>query len=205
MLTRLLAQSGGWRAWSGAVTVLAITALLVILDVSVTPVHRYWSQHTFTSSVLSGLLVLFLTVLIVDRVVRIRHIRDQAVAIGAQTAVVLAQAERAADAVGRASPSADARDEASAELRTYTQMLLISAPLLIDARTSRAFLEAAQRVAARLYRALQTTEDQQAQQAKARLDDGLAQLRRAAAPLLAGLDRDQRAAISSGDVDSGDS
>jgi hypothetical protein len=166
-------------------------------------VHRYWSRHSFTSSVLSGLLVLFLTLLIVDRVVRIRQLRDQSVAIGAQTAVVLAQAERTADAVGRASSSADDREDALGELRTYAQMLLISAPVLIDAKMSRIFLEAAQRVAAQLYRALQTTEHEQAQQAKVRVDADVTQLRQAAAPLLAVLNRDQRAAISDGS-DSGD-
>jgi hypothetical protein len=200
---RLLAQSGGWRAWLGAVTVLAITAVLVVLDVSVASVHRYWSEHAFTASVLSGLLVLALTLLIVDRVVRIRQLRDQSVAIGAQASVVLAQAKRTADAVGRATSSADERDQASGELRTYGQMLLISAPVLIDANTSRAFLEAAQRVAAEGYKALEAAETEQAQQAKSRLDDGVAQLRETAAPLLAALNRDQRSAVSD-DSDSGD-
>jgi hypothetical protein len=41
---------------------LAITAVLVVLVISDGSVHRYWSRHSFTSSVLSGLLVLLLTV-----------------------------------------------------------------------------------------------------------------------------------------------
>jgi hypothetical protein len=45
VLKRWLALSGGWRAWSGAVTVLVITIALVVLDISVGSVHRYWSQH----------------------------------------------------------------------------------------------------------------------------------------------------------------
>jgi hypothetical protein len=51
VLKRWLALSGGPRAWSGAVTVLALTAVLVVLDISVGSVHRYWSRHSFTSSV----------------------------------------------------------------------------------------------------------------------------------------------------------
>ncbi len=152
MLKRRLALPGGWRAWSWALAVLAITASLVVLDMSVRGVHRFWSGHSFTSSVLSGLLVLLLTVLIVDRVSRIRQLRNQSRAIAAQAAVVLGQAVRAKDAVTRPSPSDDDRDEASGELRTYTQMLLVSAPLLIDANVSRTFLESAQRVAVQLTR-----------------------------------------------------
>jgi hypothetical protein len=201
VLKRWLALSGGPRAWSGAVTVLALTAVLVVLDISVGSVHRYWSRHSFTSSVLSGLLVLLLTVLIVDRVTRFRRIRDQSRAVAAQAAVVLAEAERATDAVMRASQSDDDRDEASGELRTYGQMLLGSAPLLIDAKVSRAFLECAQRVAALLSRALRATGDKEIEQAKARLDDGIQQLREAAAPLLLALNRDQRAAVTSDEPD----
>lgn len=202
-LERWLALSGGWRAWSGALTVLAITASLVVLDISLGSVHRYWSRHSFSSSVLSGLLVLLLTVLIVDRVVRIRQLGDQSRAIAAQAAVVFAQAERATDAITRASRSDADRDEASGELRTYTLMLLISAPLLIDAKVSRTFLESAQRVAAQLSRALRASGDEQVKQAKTRLDDGVAKLREAAAPLLEELNRAQRAAVSSDETDSG--
>jgi hypothetical protein len=204
VLKRGLALSGGWRAWSGALTVLAITAVLVVLDISVGSVHRYWSRHSFTSSVLSGLLVLLLTVLIVDRVIRIRRLRNQSRAIAAQAAVVLAQAVRATDAITRASPSDDDLDEASGELCTYTLMLLISPPLLIDAKVSRTFLESAQRVAAQLSRALRASGDESTRLAKARLDDGVAQLRQTAAPLLQALNRDERTAVSSDEADRGE-
>ena len=200
MLKRWLALSGGWRAWSGATTVLVVTTLLVVLDITVRGVHRYWSQHSFASSVLSGLLVLLLTVLIADRVVRFRQIRDQSRAIAAQAAVVVAEAQRAADAITRASTSDDDRDAAAEELRTYMQMLLVSAPLLIDAKVSRTFLESAQRLAVALSRALRASGDEEAAQAKAKLDDAVGQLRQAADPLLRALNRDQRAAISSDDA-----
>ena len=71
------------RGWSGAVAVMVVTATLVILDIGDGSVHRYWSRHSFTSSVLSGLLVLLLTVLIVDRVARMRQLKGQSRAIGA--------------------------------------------------------------------------------------------------------------------------
>jgi hypothetical protein len=191
-------------AWSGAITVMVVTAVLVVLDISDGAVHRYWARHSFTSSVLSGLLVLLLTVLIVDRVSRRRQLRQQSRAIAAQAAVILAQAQRATDAItGTATEARDTR-EAGDELRTYAQMLLTSAPVLIDAAVSRTFLETAQRVAAELFQAIRHADDETADRTKARLDDALAQLQGAAAPLLQVLNREQRAAVSSDDADAGE-
>lgn len=185
--------------WSGALTVMAMTVLLVVLDMSDRSVRRYWSRHSFTSSVLSGVLVLLLTVLIVDRVARIRQLKNQSRVIGAQAAVIVAQGARTADAIARTSHSAEDRDEASDELRSYTQMLLVSAPVLIDANLSRAFLETAQRLAAQLFRALRDTDG--SAETKTRLDDGVEELRGAAAPLLKALSSQQREAVSSDDPD----
>jgi hypothetical protein len=193
------------RGWSGAVAVMVVTATLVILDIGDGSVHRYWSRHSFSSSVLSGLLVLLLTVLIVDRVARMRQLKGQARAIAAQAAVIVGQAARTADAIESMSSSADDRDEASDELRTYTQMLLTSAPVLIDAEVSRTFLEIAQRLAGQLFRALRDGKDETAEQRKKRLDSEVKSLRRAAAPLLVPLSRDQRAAASSDEADPSDS
>jgi hypothetical protein len=179
--------------------VTAITVTLVVLDITDGSVHRYWTRHAFTSSVLSGVLVLLVTILIVDRVIRMRQDKNQSRAIAAQAAVIVAQARRTADAIGRPAFSADDRDEASGELRTYGQMLLTSAPLLIGASVPRAFLEAAQHVAAQLYRALQARDDK-VEPDKAQLDGAVEQLQRAAAPLLQALSSEQRAAVSSDDA-----
>ena len=184
-----------YRGWSGALIVMVITGTLVVLEVTVESVRRYWSRHSFTSSVLAGVLVLLLTVLIVDRVIRIRQLKDQSRAVGAPVALIVAQASRAVDAITRAALSAEDRDQASGELRTYTQMLLTSAPLLIDARVPRAFLEAAQHVAAELFRALHAA-DEEVEPTRTQLDYAVEQLRAAAAPLLKALSSEQRAAIS---------
>jgi hypothetical protein len=186
-----------WLAWSWALIVMAITAVLVALDVSDRTVHRFWSQHSFSSSVLSGLLVLLLTVLVVDRVNRRRQLRNQSRAIGAQAAIIVAQATRAVDAATKPSPSADDRDAAGEELRTYTQMLLVSAPVLINAAVPRTFLESAQRVAGQLYRALR--DDGKQPPPKTALEAGVKRLRADAAPLLQALNRQQRAAVTSDD------
>ncbi|MGP0033486.1 MAG: hypothetical protein ACLP4R_02730 [Solirubrobacteraceae bacterium] len=189
-----------WLAWSWAVIVMAITAVLVVLDLTDRAVHRFWTQHSFSSSVLSGLLVLLLTVLVVDRVNRRRQLRNQSRAIGAQAAVIVAQAARATDAVKSASPTDDARDAATDELRAYAQMLLVSAPLLIGADIPRRFLESAQHLAAQLFRATRDTGAQPV--AKEDLDAGVAQLRADAAPLLKALNRQQVEAVTADEDDS---
>ena len=185
-----------YRAWSGAVIVMLITAALVVLDISDRSVHRFWSRHSFTTNVTAGVLVLALTVLIVDRVIRIRQLKNESSrAVGAPVALIVAQASRAVDAITRAARSAEDRAGAPGEVRTYTQMLLPSAPLLIDASDTRAFLEAAQHVAAELFQALHAV-DEKLEPTKTRLDHAVEQLRAAAAPLLKALSNEQRAAIS---------
>jgi hypothetical protein len=187
-----MASTGGVRAWLGAAAVLVLAVVLVALDLSAVSVQRYWSRHAFTSSVLSGLLVLLLTVLIVDRVTHFRQQRNQSRAIAAQAAMIVAQATRTADAIGSAG-SDDEREAAADELRTYMMMLLISAPLLIDATNPRLFLEAAQRLAYVLSRSLRAMSD--GRQQPIRIDDEVQRLRQAAAPLAIALKPEERAAV----------
>ena len=184
--------------WPGALSVMVITALLVVLDLSDASVHRYWSNHAFTASVLSGVLVLLLTVLIVDRVTHGRQVRNQSRVIAAQAAIIVGQAERTVDAVKAASKSDEDKDSAAEELRTYTQMLLTSAPVLIDAQLPRTFLETAQRFAGQLFRAVRDG------RVDNRLDSSLHDLRAAAAPLLQVLNAQQRVAVTSVASDSND-
>jgi hypothetical protein len=188
-------------AWPGALSVMVITAVLVVLDLSDVSVHRSWANHAFTASVLSGVLVLLLTVLIVDRVTHGRQVRNQSRAVAAQAAIIVGQASRTVDAVKQASRSDEDVDAASDELRTYTQMLLTSAPVLIDAELPRAFLEAAQAFAAQLFRAVRGSHTDSA--TVERLDRSLKQLQAAAAPLLDALSSQQRAAVDSVAAESG--
>jgi uncharacterized protein involved in response to NO len=187
-----------WQAWSAALTVTVITALLVILDISDRSVHRYWSRHSFTSSVLAGVLVLLLTVLLVDRVVASRELKNQSRAIGAQAALIAAQAQRAVQAVTQNLDGKSQGSDATTEVQTYTVVLSISASLFINSSITRAFLEDAQRLAAELIRALRPSDGaDSAARAKQRLDQAVARLRRSAKPMLAALNEQQRAAIES--------
>ena len=193
MLKSGLASSSA-VASSSALAVSVITVTLVLLDIIDRSAHRYWSRHSFTSSVLSGVLVLLLTVLIIDRVARRRSVRNQSRAIAAQAAIIIAQAARTMDVIRTPGRPPEDRKAAAEELRGYTQMLLTSAPVLIDADRSRAFLEAAQRLAAEMFWALRRDDDNEGV-ANARLDAAAKQLRVAAVPVLTVLSPQERAAL----------
>ena len=101
----------------------------------------------------------------------------------------MSQALRATKAMSTALDGSGERDAASEELRTYVLMLLIAAPLLIDAPISRGFLEDAQRLAGEFARALATsaTAASATTASKARVEAAIDQLRAASKPLLLSL------------------
>jgi hypothetical protein len=79
----------------------------------------------------------------------------------------------------------DDRATASDEARTYMTMLLIAAPILIDAKTSRAFLEQAQQLGGQPVNLLAADATSPDKASAALVDPALQQLNNAAAPLLA--------------------
>ena len=85
--------------------------------------------------------------------------------------------------------AADSHETASDEFRTYMMMLLVAAPVLIDARTSRAFLEQAQALGGEMVRALASARPgSHSGYSPSRLDDAVQQLKHASAPLVQVLD-----------------
>ena len=187
------------------------TGALVILDLTDAGMRAWGTGHAITTDTVSGLLVLLITLLVVDQVVSRRQLNDRARAIAAQAAIVVTQARRASDAVSQAvNPDDDQgdRDAAVDEFRTYMMMLLVAAPVLIDAKVSRDFLEQAQFLGAELAKALAATAEPAGgvanaparpagagQVSAARLDDAAQRLREASAPLLQVLDPETRAAV----------
>src|ERR1700683_2074760 len=153
MLTR-------WRGWTAAASATVITVGLVIADLTDNDVRLWWDRHALTTDTVAGLLVLLITVLVVDQVVRLRQIKDRARAVGVQAAIMMTQATRTTQAVSQAvsQAAAGSRDEDASgvgdEFRTYIMMLLAVAPVLIDAKASRAFLEQAQHLGGEMARAL---------------------------------------------------
>jgi hypothetical protein len=193
-----------WQGGFAALIVTLLTGLLVILDVTDEAMRRWWAGHALTTDTVSGLLVLLITLLVVDQVVRLRQINNRARAVAAQAAIIMTQAGRALDSITQA-VAKDAndsdRDAASGEVRTYMMMLLVGAPVLIDEQVSRNFLEQAQVVGGLMAISLGMTAKSSGPAASkaaskdARLDNAVKKLRTASVPLLQVLDPETQAAV----------
>jgi hypothetical protein len=172
----------------GAVVVLAGTVVLIVMDNLDSAARRWWADHAFTTSVVGGLLVLGVTVLVVDYILTVRGMRDRTQATAAQAAILLSQARRTLDAVADRTTN---RDAASDEARTYMTMVLIAAPILIDATGPRAFLERAQRLGLLFSRALRSESPPDL----ARLEQAHQDLADTASPLVRKLSQAARRAV----------
>jgi hypothetical protein len=199
-----------WQG-AGATIVVVLTAIgLVAGDVADGGFRRWWLTHALTTDTVAGLLVLLITVLVADQVVRIRQFSARSRAVAAQAVIMTGQAFRAAHAVCGAVAGAGDREEASDETRTYMLMLLVGAPILIDAQVSRAFLEESQRLGGEMARALTAlrpgrshpseSRPSQGQPSKGqhshehdvdRVNQALERVRSASAPLVASLNLDE--------------
>jgi len=138
---------------------------------------------------------------VVDQVVRLRQGNSRARAVAIQVAILRTQAGIASRAVSQVLAGSGDRDMAYEEFRTYTMMVLAVAPVLIDARTSRNFLERAQDLDAALAQALSVlaTAPGQEKLLSAQLDDTLQALKSASTPLLQNLTPEQRSAVRGDD------
>jgi hypothetical protein len=186
-----------WQGGIAAAAVTLVVCVLVILDVTDAPLRRWWEGHALTSDTVAGLLVLLITVLLVDQVVRRRQASNRARAVAVQGAIMMTQANRAAQAVSQVLAGSGDRDVAVDEFRTYTLMVLAVAPVLIDAKTSRDFLEQAQRLDGQMAMALSMLATKPGQEgfAVTRLDDAVQALKSASTPLLQNLDPAMRMAV----------
>lgn len=186
-----------WQGGLAALAVTLVTGALVMLDVADGSLRRWWTGHALTTDTVSGLLVLLITLLVVDQVVSLRRVNDRARAVAAQAAIVVSQAGRSSQALSRAMAGSGDRDAASEEFRTYMMMLLVAAPVLIDAKVSRNFLEQAQFLGAEMARALIATAGVtgRAGYPGDRLGDAVQRLKAASAPLLQVLDPETQRAV----------
>jgi hypothetical protein len=190
--------------WLGGFIALIVTALgcvLVILDINDVALRRWWDGHAMTTDVVGGLLVLLITVLVVDQVVLLRQINNRSRTVAVQAGIMVSQASRTTQAISATVDGSGDRDAAAEEFRTYIMMLLAVAPVLIDAKLSRAFLEQAQRLGGVMARALNVISGSTGQQdsVAGKLDASLQALKSASTPLLASLDPAMRAAVTQED------
>jgi hypothetical protein len=181
-----------WQAGAATIAVALLSSALIVLDLSDGAFRRWWSARAFTTDAIAGILVVLITVLIVNQALGIRRDRERFRATAAQASMVLGQAIRTTRAVLARTTSGD-RTAASDELRTYMIMLMIAAPILIDSKTPRAFLEDAQTLAGMLVQ-VQHSEAHNSLPSDAQLEEALQQLKIIAAPLLAPLTAEERTA-----------
>jgi hypothetical protein len=188
------------QAWIAIVIVTALVLALVVLELSERAVRRFWSNHPLTADTVAGVLVVGLTVVIVDQIIRRRQIHDQSRAIGAHAAIMLIQARRAVDAALAVRDRDGDRGAAGDAVRTYLLMLLVGAPVLLEEPMARRFLEQAQVLAAELGRILSPADVGilPSSAFAGGLDEAIRQLRGAAVPLLAALSADERSAVTDG-------
>jgi hypothetical protein len=186
-----------WLGWLAAAAVALAACVLVILDLTDAGLRRWWAGHALTTDTVAGLLVLMITVLVVDQVVRLRQGNARARAVGVQVAILTTQANIASRAVSQVLAGSGDRDAAYEEFRTFTMMVLSVAPVLIDARTSRSFLERAQDLDAAMAQALSVlaTVPGQEKSVAAQLDDTLQGLKSASTPLIQNLPGEMRSAV----------
>jgi hypothetical protein len=190
-----------WLGGLAAAVITLVACVLVILDLTDAGLRRWWGAHALTTDTIAGLLVLMITVLVVDQVVRLRQGNSRARAVAIQVAILMTQANRASQAVSEVLAGSGDRDMAREEFRAYTMMLLAVAPTLIDANTSRNFLEQAQYLDGEMALALNwfATASGQEKFPAARLDDAVQALKSASTPLLQILTPEMRSAVRGDD------
>ena len=190
-----------WLGGLAAAAVALVACVLVILDVTDAGLRRWWDDHALTTDTIAGLLVLMITVLVVDQVVRLRQGNSRARAVAVQAAILMTQANSAAQAASQVLAGSGARDTAAEEFRAYTMMLLAIAPILIDDKTTRNFLEQAQYLDGELALALSVlaTAPGQEKFPATRLDDAVQALKSASTPLLQNLNPEMRSAVRGDD------
>lgn len=187
-----------WRGWFGAAAATGLAVALIALDETDSAIRGWWATHAFTTDAIGGLVVLLLTVLVANQVVRLRQIKNRSVATAAQAAILMAQARRSSGAVSAVLDGSGDRDSASEEVRTFMTMVLNAAPVLIDAEVTRRFLEQSQRLSAELVKALRAVGKDPSAAASSRhgLDTAVDGLRDASDPLVQVLNAQERAAAA---------
>ncbi len=161
------ARRWGWRR-PAAGAAAGVLVGLVACDVWVAGTRAWWDRHSFTSCVVSSLLVLAVTVLIIDEVLARRRRQERAGSVAVQALIVYGQALRSCDAVvamtataatrtgatGAGAPEDVAQVDVGDEVRSLASMILVASPALFDDPDARRFLEEVERLAGTMYGAL---------------------------------------------------
>jgi hypothetical protein len=181
------------RGWIAAAAAMLTALALVIADITDGALRRWWEAHPLTTDTVAGLLVLAITLEVADQVLLMRQRRDRSRAVAAQAAIIVGQAARSYHALSALPGGPGDGGTAVDAVQTYMMMLLVSAPLLIDDRVARNFLEQAQRLAGEMALALsgRAKPGVAAGAGADRMAAAVDSLRAAAGPLLRPLNTDQ--------------
>ena len=103
------------RRWPGATAAALITVVtlgLIAVDLTDAAARRWWAERAFATDVVAGILVVLITVLLVDQVLRVRQLKDRAYATAAQAAtaeITLVASRTRLPPSAMAEPSSSAR------------------------------------------------------------------------------------------------
>lgn len=142
-----------------AATVIAVGVIvLVTCDLAISGFREWWDGHSFTTDVVSSLLVLAVAGVIVDEVVARRQRKQRSVSVAVQSLILFQQARRTYEQVSNIGDDrahiGDVRDETT----NLANMLLIASPALFDDPQARVLLEQVQRLAGWMFVALSPPE-----------------------------------------------
>jgi hypothetical protein len=186
-----------WQGALAATVVTLVAGVLVVLDLTDVGLQHWWDVHALTTDTVAGLLVLMITVLVADQVIRLKQAKKRARAVAVQAAILMAQANRAWQAVSQIVAGSGDPQVAFEEFRTYTMMLLSVAPVLIDDKTSRTFLEQGQLLDGEMALVLSVLSEATGgrRASPTRLNETLESLRSASVPLLKSMSPEMRSAV----------
>jgi len=131
---------------------------LVVCDLAVGGVREWWDRHSFTTDVVSSLLVLGVAALIVDEVVALRQRKQRALSVAVQSLILFEQARRTYEQVMNVGEESASVPEARDEAMNLANMLLIASPALFDDPEARVFLHQVQRLTGWIFLALASPE-----------------------------------------------
>lgn len=132
---------------AAAITIAVALVALVVCDSAVGGWREWWDRHSFTTDVVSSLLVLGVAALIVDEVVARRQRKQRAVSVAVQSLIVFEQARRTYEQVIDVAKDPSGVSSARDEAMNLANMLLIASPALFDDPQARVFLQQVQRLA----------------------------------------------------------
>ena len=76
-----------WKGVSAAAFITVVVCGLIALEITDKAVRRWWALHAFTTDAVAGLVVLLITILVADQVVRFQQVKNRSRATAAQAAI----------------------------------------------------------------------------------------------------------------------